>query len=383
MDTPASIEEAVSETVIRRLETALGDRGLLLSADELTAAEADAAQQGSRLLGVVIDRCYPEHRHAGATFEFDSDRAAARLAAALEFGAVTARVLARGELGGSVELLCAIFNLGIGLVDGICDDDAETGGAVLELVQRQDLVQASEGPRPRGWLRDTLPTTLAEDHTVAFTVDIIEVFFETLHAVYPDDAWLHLRRRVGAQLRAALEAERESVAGAAGRAGRERLIECSRLTSVLPFQIIEALAGGGHADTEPTAGDAARRGDVVDRRSGRPGPGRTERRAERCAPHRDRRGRDCRSRAVARLDRSRSTRPAGRPRASSPGCSSQAAVRPPPTLNRRAGRSCTSSSAMRGSRRGRHDSATASVPAVSITSSNSASSTGRSVSGGM
>ena len=60
MDTPASIEEAVSETVIRRLETALGDRGLLLSADELTAAEADAAQQGSRLLGVVIDRCYPE-----------------------------------------------------------------------------------------------------------------------------------------------------------------------------------------------------------------------------------------------------------------------------------------------------------------------------------
>jgi hypothetical protein len=254
LDTPASIEEAVSETVIRRLETALGDRGLLLSADELTAAESGAAQQGSRLLGVVIDRCYPEHRHAGATFEFDSDRAAARLAAALEFGAVTARVLARGELGGSVELLCAIFNLGIGLVDGICDDDAETGGAVLELVQRQDLVQASDFPRPRGWLRDTLPATLAEDHTVAFTVDIIEVFFATLHAVYPDDAWLHLRRRVGAQLCAALEAERESVAGAAGRAGRERLIECSRLTSVLPFQIIEALAFGGHPGTEPTPG---------------------------------------------------------------------------------------------------------------------------------
>ena len=154
MDTPASIEEAVSETVIRRLETALGDRGLLLSADELTAAEADAAQQGSRLLGVVIHRCYPEHRHAGATFEFESERAAARLAAALAFGAVTARVLAPGELGGSVELLCAIFNLGIGLVDGLCDEDAETGGALLELVQRQDLAQAVEGPRPRGWLRD-------------------------------------------------------------------------------------------------------------------------------------------------------------------------------------------------------------------------------------
>jgi hypothetical protein len=254
LDIPASIEAAVSETVTRRLETALRDRGLLLSADELTAAEADAALQGSRLLAVAIDRCYPEHRHAGATFEFDNDRAAARLAAALEFGAVTARVLAPGELGGSVELLCAIFNLGIGLVDGVCDDDAETGGALLELVQKQDLVQAAEGTRTRGWLRDALPATLAGDHTVAFTVDIIEVFFETLHAVYPDDGWLHLRRRVGAQLDAALEAEHESVTGAAGRTGRERLVECSRLTSVLPFQIIEALAGGDHPATEPTAG---------------------------------------------------------------------------------------------------------------------------------
>jgi hypothetical protein len=254
VEIPTHIEQAVSETVTRRLESALGDRGLLLSIDELTAAEAAAAQQGSRLLAVVIDRCYPEHRRAGATFEFDSDRAAARLAAALEFGAVTARVLARGELGGSVELLCAIFNLGIGLVDGICDEDAETGGALLELVQEQDLVQAAEGPRPRGWLGDTLPPTLAEDHTVAFTVDIIEVFFETLHAVYPDDAWLHLRRRIGAQLCTALDAERESVTGAAGLSGLERLIESSRLTSVLPFQIIEALAGGDRAHMEPTAG---------------------------------------------------------------------------------------------------------------------------------
>ena len=28
---------------------------------------------------------------------------------------------------GTIELLGAIFNLGIGLVDGLCDEDAETG----------------------------------------------------------------------------------------------------------------------------------------------------------------------------------------------------------------------------------------------------------------
>ena len=254
MDIPARIEQAVSAAVTERLESVLGESGLLLSAVELTAAEAEALRQGSQLLGVVIDRCYPESRHAGATIEFDSDRTRARLAAALEFGAATARMLAPGELERPVGLLCAIFNLGIGLVDGICDEDALTGGALLELVQKQNLMQAAAERRPRGWLRVTLPTRFAEDHTVAFTVDVIEVFFETLHTVYPDDAWLPLRSGVGTQLDAALEAEHASVIGAKGSTDRERLIECSRLTSVLPFQIIETLAGGAAAQTEPSAG---------------------------------------------------------------------------------------------------------------------------------
>ena len=148
-----------------------------------------------------------------------------------------------------------MFNLGIGLVDGLCDEDAETGGALLELVQGSDLAKAAEEPRARGWLRSTLPPVLAEDPTVAFTVDIIEAFFETLHAVYPDEAWLQQRRGVGSQLGAALEAERQSVIRSSDQTAREQLIECSRLTSVLPFQIIETLAGGDHArPTEPTAG---------------------------------------------------------------------------------------------------------------------------------
>ena len=261
MEIPARIEQAVTDAVAHHLETELGDRGLLLTADRLAAAEGEAAQRGARLLTETVEQCYPIGRQGGRALalEFESEREAARIEAALAFGAVTGRVLVPGkrdleQLAGSVELLCAIFNLGIGLVDGLCDEDAETGGTLLELVQREGLTGAAEEPRGRGWLRTALPPALADDHSVAFTVDIIEVFFETLHAVYPDGAWLQRRRGVGAQLGAALEAERRSVSPSAGQAAREELIECSRLTSVIPFQIIESLAGGDPASTEPTAG---------------------------------------------------------------------------------------------------------------------------------
>jgi hypothetical protein len=254
---PARIEEAVNAAVASHLETELGDRGLLLSADGLAAAAAEAAQWGTELLGSVIERCYPiSARDQALGIEFQSDRDAARLAAALAFGAVTARALAPGEHASEptspVDLLCAIFNLGIGLIDGLCDRDAEIGGAVLELVQGQDLVGAAAEPRSRGWLRAVVPPRLA-DHTVAFTAEIVETFFETLHALRPDDTWLEYRRRLGAQLEAALDAERKSVVRSP-EASAPDLIGYSRLTSVLPFQIIEALARGDHPATDRSAG---------------------------------------------------------------------------------------------------------------------------------
>ena len=252
MEIPAGLAQAVNNAVARRLEAELGNRGLLLGADELAAAEAETAELGARLLAGVMHRCYPTTPQGGGTlaFEFDSDRQAARLEAALAYGAVTARVLGPGP----AELLCAIFNLGIGLVDSLCDEDAETGVALLELVQEQDLVRSAGETRGRGWLRAVLPPALADDYTAAFTVEIIEVFFETLHDTYPNGAWLEHRRAVGAQLESALEAERASFAGSVDQTPREQLLECSRLTSVLPFRIIEALASGDHAPTQPTAG---------------------------------------------------------------------------------------------------------------------------------
>jgi hypothetical protein len=88
---------------------------------------------------------------------------------------------------------------------------------------------------------------------VAFAVDIIEAFFETLHAVYPTAECLPLRRGVAVQLTEALHAERVSV-GSSSSYTRERLLECSRLTSVLPFQIIEALVRPDHTGSLPTPG---------------------------------------------------------------------------------------------------------------------------------
>jgi hypothetical protein len=72
-------------------------------------------------------------------------------------------------------------------------------------------------------------------------VAVVEVFFETLHATYPGPDWSRLRGRVGAQLNEALHAERRSVVHTHGE---QDLLECSRGTSVLPFEIIETLAAG-------------------------------------------------------------------------------------------------------------------------------------------
>jgi hypothetical protein len=255
VDIPAPIQQAVSEAVARHLERELGDRRLLLAPDDLAAAESDVAEEGAQLLAAVMDRCYSITRNEQPLqLAFESTRVAERIGAALVFGAKTARVLARDtKPADSVTVLCAIFNLGIGLVDGLCDEDVEAGIALLELVETRDLLDAAEQPHDRGWLRATLPPALAQDDAAAFTADIIETFFQTLHEVYPNGAWVQYRRRVGTQLAAALEAERRSVIGSDRGHAPEELLRCSRLTSVLPFEIIETLARGEHATTAKTA----------------------------------------------------------------------------------------------------------------------------------
>jgi hypothetical protein len=254
VEIPVQLEGAIAAAVAGCLEFELGGRGLLLSADQLAAAEAAAAREGARLAASVMQRCYPVGGEDGA-IEFESGRTAARLAGALAFGAVAARVLApRAGRGADAVELCAVFNLGIGLVDSLCDEAGSVGGALLDLLRGVDLVEVAEWPRPRGWLRAQAPVSVTRDDAAAFTVEIVETFFELLSSVWPGEVWAPYRRRIGAQLEGALEAERCSFLGTVAETAPARLIECSRLTSVMPFQIIESLAAGDHAPGDGRAG---------------------------------------------------------------------------------------------------------------------------------
>lgn len=260
MDIPERVEQAIEHAVSVHLASRLGDRGLLLGVDDLEVAHAQTAALGSRLLDRLVRQCYPMidpgvDSHALA-FERDDDMA--RIGAALSFGVVTANVLASGRRDGArmsegAELVCAAFNLGIGLVDGLCDGDVDSGMRLLQHIERRDLDRAAAENRERGWLRTGLPLSMAADPSVSFTVDVVEVFFECLHALYPGEDGAQVRRRVADQLALALKAEFLSVSGATAEASRAALIESSRTTSVLPFEIIETLATADAERVEPSA----------------------------------------------------------------------------------------------------------------------------------
>ena len=260
MEVPEPLEDAIDNVVAHHLATHLGDRGLLLTHGDLAVAETETARLGQRLLTCVLQQCYPMLRSGeAAALEFDRESDVARIGAALAFGAVTSTVLASRPGGperpaGSRELLCATFNLGIGLIDGLCDGDVQTGERLLHHIRAADLDGAAHGRRATGWLSAGLPHPMMTDPTVAFTVNVIEAFFHTLHDVYPDGHGAHVRRVVGRQLHLALESESQSVGWPRVPASRVRLIECSRATSVLPFEIIEMLATGGPASGTPSPG---------------------------------------------------------------------------------------------------------------------------------
>ena len=257
---PARIADEVGNAVARQLEAELRKRALLLRTRDLAEAQADAAQRGARLRNAVLRRCYPDSRpgDGALTIEFESEHQAARFDSALAFGAATARVLLpnvrdQEEDNETIEFACAMFNLGIGLVDGLCDEDRDTGGKFLEILRGLNVARAAEEARARGWLQGALPPRLAENATAAFAVEVIESFFQALHDMYPGDSRLELRSYVGTLLNEALEAERQSIVRSDHRT-RQEMIESSRLTSVLPFQIIETIAAGRRSPHGPIAG---------------------------------------------------------------------------------------------------------------------------------
>jgi hypothetical protein len=260
VEIPAKIENALNDDVARHLRDELGSRDLLLSDDELQQAAAEAAEDGERLLVRALEHCYPMLRSGDCVVEFQSDSSGGRLKAALVFGAVTARLLAPGKRGlgptrGQMELLCGVFNLGIGLIDGLCDHDTEVGLLLVEILARLNLPLIAEVPRERGWLRGALAQPLGHSHEAAFAADVVETFFDLLHTLCPGEQALRYRRTIGELLSGALDAEMQSVSDAVEDGRGHASIQCSRLTSVMPFQTIETLARGpAQLDGEPKAG---------------------------------------------------------------------------------------------------------------------------------
>jgi hypothetical protein len=255
------LEQEIGRAVAEHLNVELGGRGLLLPPNREAAATADAAHRGPRLLRMTLNACYPEDDRA---VEFASVDVAPRLQGALTFGAAKAALLSDRPTE-DVELLCAMFTLGVGLVDSLCDGDADAGTGLLGDLRECDVANAALEVRRRGWLRGAVGPAHTMNPTVAFTVEVIEAFFETLHAVYPGQEWSPLRRDVGAQLEAALEAEHRSVGWSRESASRQELMECSRRTSVLPFEIVQTLVRGAEPAAATLLGEAVWRiDDLVD-----------------------------------------------------------------------------------------------------------------------
>jgi hypothetical protein len=263
VEVPSAIDRAFEDLVVRQLHSELAARDLLLPAKILWQAEAEIAHQGEALIahlaagivGASMDT------QTAARFDFESDESRARVQAALVFGATVADVLAlNADNGGSVakrvRALCGIFNLGIGLIDSLCDEDSRVGAVLLDFLNGDGdaLVQCARKLRQRGWIREVLPSGYNEDASVRMVADLVEVFFQELHALYPGDTNMSFRHHIGTQLTAALKSERDSICWSPKELDRERLLQTSRRTTVLPLQIIEALACGRIATDDSSAG---------------------------------------------------------------------------------------------------------------------------------
>jgi hypothetical protein len=254
LDIPATLETAIDAAVTHHLRLELGGRGLLLTSVDLGLAESTNAARGGWLLRHLLAECYPDAEGLAVQFERTDDMA--RIGSALAFGAAASRVLAgagdepaRRTL---VEYVCAIFNLAIGLVDGICDGDGDVGAQLLDHCHGADLVGAAMGQRDRGWLLTRLPYAVGTDDAVAFTATVIEAFFDNLHALYADEPLV--RRMVGQHLAEALRAETASVRDPFTALSGDARMECSRATSVLPFEIIATITNAHRVPAaSPTA----------------------------------------------------------------------------------------------------------------------------------
>lgn len=247
-----ALDRSIRQAVGRELKA----RNLAADPAEVAAALDVQRQRGTALLGALVAHCYGVEAGPGVRVEFGDEADLERVVLALAFGDLTGRLLGSRTAGGVVPpgLLAATFNLGIGLVDGLCDRDPTVGIPLLERVAEADLRAGAASGWPVGHLTTSLPTPLLASPAALFTARVIEAVIELLHEEYPGAAGAATRDGVGALLSDALAAERRSIAWRT-ESSRDSLLECSRATSVLPFRIIELLATGERDRVGRTSAD--------------------------------------------------------------------------------------------------------------------------------
>jgi hypothetical protein len=228
---------SIVDTARVALHAELQEHGLLSAG---TDGLANVARPD--LLPRVLALCFPEFDLTAAhvNIVFESPEARARIEQALLFGWVTADLLVytASMSDDRSHLLCALFNLGVGMIDGLCDTDPHRGAALMEFVRSVDLESAASEQWQEGRMLASLSAGGAADPTITFIARVIDAFFSLLHATQP----LSARRQVGRLLADAFRAEQRSVA--LSSAAPAELLEASRNTSVLPFLIIATLMRG-------------------------------------------------------------------------------------------------------------------------------------------
>jgi hypothetical protein len=243
----------VTDTVRDALHSAMAAHGLLFTG-------SGGLTNGSTILPRALALCFPEFDLAGQDIAivFENEEERARIEQALFFGWVTADVVGGAESDDRSHLLCSLLNLGVGMIDSLCDSDSGRGALLLKFLELLDVESAASGPWQNGRMLSSLPSAVAADPTMAFAARVVDAFFSLLHAIHPPA----VRKEVGRLLAAAFLAERRSVARVS--ATRGELLEASRNTSVLPFQIIATLVGG-NIDAATHLGEAMWRiDDLVD-----------------------------------------------------------------------------------------------------------------------
>lgn len=232
--------------------SALQRAGLELSPTELAAGRQAMLANGEALWPVALPTlqagCAPLLRQAARALRLPD----AALARTLGHGQQQARLLAERagalpSLVPEVTRLGALFNLGIALFDGLCDEHPERAALLLHKVTPQTLASAAAG----------LPLPPCGDPAVDLLLFLI---VEVLAGARCLGGPAALQRELDAAIVTMYQAERLSLSARRSTTGPTlAVLRLLRRKSALPIATVALLAALAHPPAEPHPLDALRR----------------------------------------------------------------------------------------------------------------------------